>query len=87
MKVRVGKVNISDNSSLYDYDVVKTIPHPKYVIRTKENDIALLKLSNRVSINKFVHPACLYNKNDDPSPLIVTGWGYTKPGKNEFKII
>lgn len=84
VKVRLGKIDLSGHSDKlqpYDYDIAKIITHPNYVRRSKENDIALLKLTNRPPKTKYIHPACLYNKNDDPSPLIVTGWGYTQPGK------
>lgn len=84
VKVRLGKVDISDdtdNLQSYDYDIAKVTAHPNYVRRSKENDIALLKLTDRLPITKYVQPACLYSKSDDPSPLIVTGWGYTQPGK------
>lgn len=84
VKVRLGKTDLAGNSDglqAYDYDIAEIIPHQGYVRRTKENDIALLKLKKRVPKTKSIHPACLYNIDDDPSPVIVTGWGFTQPGE------
>lgn len=89
MKVRLGKVDLAGNSDRlqpYDYDIAQVTTHPGYVRRSKENDIALLRLKNTPPKTKNIHPACLYNRGDDPSPLIVTGWGYTEPGNVPIQI-
>lgn len=86
VKVRLGKVNIAENISnsdgnTYDYDIIDIKTHEDYSTKTKQNDIALLKLIKRIpERNENIYPACLYNKENDPSPLTATGWGYTQPG-------
>lgn len=84
MKVRLGKIDLQGNSDQvqpHDYTISNYTIHPKYSRRTKYNDIALLKLSSRVASTDYMHPACLYNRDDDPMALIVTGWGYTSVGE------
>lgn len=78
-------MNIAENISSShgnDYDIVDIKTHEDYSTKTKQNDIALLKLIKRIpERNENIYPACLYNKANDPSPLTATGWGYTQPGK------
>lgn len=57
--------------------VESTIVHEKYNVRSKINDIGLIKLNKSIVSTAFVHPACLYTQNNDPIGLIVTGWGST----------
>lgn len=43
----------------------------------KKNDIALIRLTERISISEFIQPICLHTdpKDEDPQVnLIVTGW-------------
>lgn len=78
--IRLGKLNLltnEDNLEAQDFDVDSTIVHEQYTRRTKINDIALIKLKRSIVSTVYVHPACLYTKNDDPIGLIVTGWGST----------
>ncbi|XP_031617473.1 serine protease persephone-like [Contarinia nasturtii] len=54
--------------------------HPNYSMRTNKNDIALLRLTNKISFNNNIRPACLHTDMGDivnRTKLIVTGWGIT----------
>lgn len=78
--VRLGKLNLlndDDKLEAQDIDIENITVYSNYTRRTNYNDIALLKLSKPVVINKYVSPACLYTKDDDPIGLIITGWGTT----------
>lgn len=78
--VRVGVIRIPDlvqdyNSST-DVKVIETTLYPEGYKRVKRHhDIALLKLEKSLIWTKYVRPACLYSRNDNPSALEVTGWG------------
>lgn len=79
--VRLGKlslINDNDNLEAQDIEVENITIHDKYSRRTRSNDIALIKLKKPVTITKFVRPACLYNKDDNPIGVQVTGWGLTE---------
>lgn len=53
--------------------------HPDYNQLSKVNDIALIRLSKQVKFNKFIRPACLWNKsNVKHTSAIATGWGATE---------
>lgn len=55
--------------------------HPDFSSTKKKNDIALIRLSERIDFG-FVLPACLQTDLRDESPdvkLIVAGWGTTSP--------
>lgn len=84
----MGKIDLignSDKLEAQDFDIKNFSVHPEYVRRTKDNDIALIKLNTAAKFTNFVHPACLYFKEDDPLGLVVTGWGKTNvKGKNMF---
>lgn len=59
------------------------IPHPEYSLRTKKNDIALIRLTDRLWITEFIQPVCLQTNSRDEDPhlnLIVTGWRQTTNG-------
>lgn len=56
------------------------IRHPKYKSTTKKNDIALLRIAERINFNENIRPACLQTDLNDISPdtqLFITGWGTT----------
>lgn len=50
--VRLGDQNLvtdTDNADPQDFEIAKIIPHPDYVRQLNYNDIALLKLSRKVT--------------------------------------
>lgn len=66
-----------DALSYYIKDVIK---HPNYSTLTKRNDIALVRMTNRVSFSPYVIPACINTQMRDEASdvkLSVTGWGLT----------
>ncbi|XP_053203897.1 ovochymase-2-like isoform X2 [Panonychus citri] len=69
------------------HSVERIISHPNYSRRYHENDIGLIKLTNRVTYSSTVRPACLPSPSSSPAvsgsknqPLIVAGWGYMEQG-------
>merc|ERR1712226_1127203 len=77
--VRVGEHDRTKvEGSEVEVKVAKVLRHSKYSSYMLNNDIALLKLSQPVKLNKFVQPACL--PTQDPavgSKCYITGWGKT----------
>lgn len=78
--VRLGDQNIKDSSdglTGIDVPVQEFIKHEQYSWKTKQNDIALVKLADTVKFNNFLRPACLWQNNYVQVPkAIATGWGY-----------
>lgn len=67
--------------SAKDYQIENFIDHPGYDSESKQNDIALVKLSRDVPFNEplKIRPACLWtNVNINQAKVIATGWGYTQ---------
>lgn len=90
--VRLGEHNIAapdPGSHETDVPIEKFIPHEKYNRDTKENDIALIKMTKAVTLSKWIRPACI----PDPSiPLtkpkaIAIGWGYTETGGSQSDVL
>ncbi|XP_068723565.1 chymotrypsinogen A-like isoform X2 [Montipora capricornis] len=68
----------------------RVIKHPAYDRRRINNDIALLKLSRRATINARVSPACLPQGNYIVPPgttCYITGWGKIRHPGNSHNIL
>lgn len=85
MVVRLGSLSNKFDSG-EDFDAIEFITHERYNDKTKENDIAVIKLSRKVSLNRnpdrsddantIIRPACLWQSaNIDRSETIAIGWG------------
>jgi secreted trypsin-like serine protease len=65
--------------------VEKVIAHADYNGKTLENDIAVLKLKEKVTLSKWIQPACLPEAKSNSYPekpqAQVLGWGKTKSNK------
>lgn len=64
------------------------IPHPNYSLTKKKNDIALIRLVDRLWITKFIQPVCIQTDPRDEGPhvdLIVAGWGQTQSKLKQIK--
>ncbi|XP_070504854.1 trypsin-1-like [Chironomus tepperi] len=82
--VRLGVWNLK----IKDYDshefearIKSFIVHENYNPNLSENDIAVIKLSKKVRLSKFIRPACLMTSTEriQDSKIIATGWGLTNP--------
>lgn len=71
--------SISDDCPT-EFLVDKIIPHPKYTITSRYNDIALLRLSRTVTFSSYIRPACLPIDSNIPEELTAVGWGATGLG-------
>ncbi|XP_058510114.1 transmembrane protease serine 9-like [Solea solea] len=63
--------------------VEQIIIHPDYVVRTGNNDIALLKLSSPVNFTNYILPVCLAASEStfhNGTDAWVTGWGAVQLG-------
>ncbi|XP_054743052.1 serine protease easter-like [Anastrepha obliqua] len=74
-----------------DIDVEEQICSPLYNVRTQENDIALLRLREKVIFNDFLKPICLpvdrnlQLDNFENATMDIVGWGATETS-NSSKI-
>lgn len=70
------------NAQKIDRRVMKIFTHPKYNIRTYDNDIAILKLSEPIEMTELLHPVCLPTpgKSFKGETGIAIGWGALKYG-------
>ncbi|ESN97233.1 hypothetical protein HELRODRAFT_85581 [Helobdella robusta] len=61
---------------------VEAIRHFQYNDVTIENDLALLKLTEKLTFNSSVRPICISNRKilEVYDVCVVTGWGRTDPG-------
>lgn len=45
-----------------------------------------MEIDGEITFNEKAYPACLYHKDDDPSGLIITGFGKTDTGEFATKL-
>ncbi|XP_028274789.1 mannan-binding lectin serine protease 1 isoform X2 [Parambassis ranga] len=87
VKVFLGLHNARDKRLATNRSVDQIFLHPDFQPNNYNNDIALLKLRERVELNRDIHPVCLppRQRQDDPlAPLpnslgVVAGWGISNP--------
>lgn len=61
------------------------VSHPGYNTRTKENDIALLKLQQPLVFNQFVRPIDIWMTSlPNFWKCTITGWGSTRESEELF---
>ncbi|XP_067016857.1 complement factor B-like isoform X1 [Acropora muricata] len=83
-KVSAGEYRLDQQEkSQQDISPEKIVPHGKYVKKNFLNDIALIKLKNKVELGKFVRTVCLPSKEKEDLALAtkygyVSGWGAKK---------
>lgn len=82
--VRLGVLNINAASSKElpsDFPIEQFIVHEDYKTRSRDNDIAVIKMTREVVFSnpQVIRPACLYD-NDKiiQKKVIATGWGLTE---------
>lgn len=72
-----------------DLQIDKVFQHELYNPESisRENDIAVIRLKQKVQYSAYIRPICLpitpalRNRNFDGDPLTVTGWGRTEKRK------
>ena len=81
----VGRIKQSGpNPNEESRGVVQSIIHPSYDFITKDNDIALLRLSAPVNFTDYIYPVCLASANStfhNGTSSWVAGWGVKDDGK------
>ncbi|XP_066565808.1 mannan-binding lectin serine protease 1 isoform X1 [Amia ocellicauda] len=83
--VYLGLHNVHNKANAVNRSVEKIILHEDFDPRIYNNDIALVKLKKKVSMNPFIMPICLPPTNQEssspqPNTLgLVAGWGISNP--------
>jgi len=85
MSVLVGAHRLANNdeASQRRHLVEKAVVHERYLAEYPNNDILLLRLSERIQFNRQVRPICVDTTQFPPdAPCYVTGWGSINPDPN-----
>lgn len=79
--VRIGITNLNllkTRSAEFDYPIESFIIHEDYRVKTKENDVGLIKLTRAVSVSnpQRIRPACLWQGDEiiEQQPIAI-GFG------------
>ena len=86
--VKVGDNNLlSKERSQQHLNLERFFVHEDYVALNFANDIALIKLKDKVKLGRFVRTLCLPEKDEGdlaipPKYDFATGWGVTQASKN-----
>lgn len=87
--VRLGDLYLGvkeQNLPEIDVPVASFTSHPNYNKESRQNDIALVKMSRPVTFTNSIRPACLWQKpNVASSTAIATGWGATEFAGNSYR--
>lgn len=77
--VRLGDLNLAsdtDGADPQDFPVEQSFRHPRYSVKSKHNDIALVKVAGSVTFSPRIRPACLYQAPYvNEQKLTATGYG------------
>ncbi|KAL9704638.1 hypothetical protein quinque_008156 [Culex quinquefasciatus] len=79
------------NDPPLDIKVESTVQHEEYDKYTLYNDIALIKLKEKVNFTEFVLPICLpiaesvKDQNTDSMNFTAVGWGNTEHGNDTYE--
>lgn len=90
VKAKMGMINITathKEDMVQEFDIENITVYPDYNWKRKTNDIALIKLNAAVNFTEYVHPACVYDKTDNPKGLLITGWGTTSFSGDDSQIL
>ena len=63
--------------------------HPRFTKRYRDNDIALVKLTQPVEISNLVRPICLREEKEENyvgKKCFITGWGQNADRKYSMKL-
>ncbi|XP_044057497.1 mannan-binding lectin serine protease 1 isoform X1 [Siniperca chuatsi] len=83
VKVFLGLHDAGDKRLATNCSVEEIFLHPDFQPNNYNNDVALLRLRDRVEFSELIRPVCLpppHHKNEPPTPLpnslgVVAGWG------------
>lgn len=76
--IRAGTNQLTAKDRFKDVTIDTIINHPEYKSPSSYNDIALLKLKNKLSFSTNIRPACLHTTKELTSSqksLTAIGWG------------
>jgi hypothetical protein len=86
--VKLGMLNRSQNDEKVKiFDVDKTHPHPQYNPRIYENDIALIKMKEKVVFDENIYPICLPTSQLESPIAIMSGFGKTRNDEEQSEIL
>ena len=80
--VRLGSHTLKEKPEFYR-GISRFSSHPDYDAKGNENDVALVKLDNKVTFSSRVSPVALAAQDDlfnPKSECWVTGWGHVHEG-------
>lgn len=76
--VRLGEHELNEEvvDHHVDFDIERVVRHPRYKGSSAYNDIALIKLKQKVRFSTYIRPACLWTANTiNYTTAIATGFG------------
>lgn len=76
----LGEHDLSNGKSdrPFQIEIAEKIPHPRFKSSARYYDIALVRMSIRITFNQFMRPACLPETyNTVVHNAIASGWGRT----------
>ena len=79
----VAELDTSTTKTRQKFSIENVILHPEFDIKTKHNDIAIVKLNQEVEWTDAVKPICLpdFNEDMDLGDGYLAGWGYESYSK------
>ncbi|XP_035891862.1 transmembrane protease serine 9-like [Anopheles stephensi] len=86
--VHVGAIHLNEESEfVQQHTVDEVIAHPGYNASRFMNDIALLKLTNNITMTEFVQPVCLWTMDSDQEEIVGKNGTLVGFGLNEKDVV
>ncbi|RMZ99736.1 chymotrypsin-like elastase family member 2A, partial [Brachionus plicatilis] len=89
--IKAGTNNLNE-ANITTYQISRVTIHENYNSRSKENNIALIKLTEEITESSKISTICLPSSTDEKNiinqQVYTAGWGYTNPaGSSSSKIL
>uniref|UniRef100_A0A182SEW0 Peptidase S1 domain-containing protein n=1 Tax=Anopheles maculatus TaxID=74869 RepID=A0A182SEW0_9DIPT len=86
--VHVGAIHLNEESEyVQQHTVDEVIAHPGYNASRFMNDIALLKLTNNITMTEFVQPVCLWTMDSNQELIVGKNGTLVGFGLNEKDVV
>uniref|UniRef100_A0A6E8WCZ9 Peptidase S1 domain-containing protein n=2 Tax=Anopheles coluzzii TaxID=1518534 RepID=A0A6E8WCZ9_ANOCL len=88
VSVDVGRIHLNESSEYTQTHLVREIiVHPGFSKNSIVNDIALIKLSSNITMNKYVQPVCLWTMDSNQELIVGRNGTIVGFGVNEQDIV
>uniref|UniRef100_A0A182PBP8 Peptidase S1 domain-containing protein n=1 Tax=Anopheles epiroticus TaxID=199890 RepID=A0A182PBP8_9DIPT len=88
ISVHLGRIHLQEISEyVQEHTVQEVVVHPKYNSSRFANDIALIKLTDNITMSQFVQPVCLWTMDKNQDLIVGKNGTLVGFGLNEHDVV